>query len=141
METMEKKHVDYTYNKMELENKVIETIDKIKEWCKKNDYRIEGFPLTLNLHKNDHVSKTQMKKINKSIVRLDKRITMKQANRFFHLLTKICDSNPVRIKCPEKEEKIQMARKRMLKAKEIYETLLKEYKEEKGDYYKTRKIV
>jgi hypothetical protein len=77
-----------------------------------------------------------LKKINKYIIGLEKHISMRKANSFFHLLTKTCGYNSVRIKYSEKEEKIKNARKLMLKAKETYENLLNEYKTEKGDYYK-----
>jgi cell shape-determining protein MreC len=63
---------------------------------------------------------------------------MYKSNKFFQLLTETCGYKPVKIKYSEKEEKIQEARKQMLKAKEAYETMLKVYKEEKGDYYKKR---
>lgn len=133
----------YTYNKVELQNRIIDAISKIEDWCKENDYRIEGLPVglykvKLALSTNDQVSKTQLKKINKYIIGLEKHITMYKSNKFFQLLTETCGYKPVKIKYSEKEEKIQEARKQMLKAKEAYETMLKVYKEEKGDYYKKR---
>ena len=127
--------VDYTYNKVELENKIENIINLIKDWCKRNDYRIDGIP-TSELSDYSNISKTKLKKINKFIIGLEKHITMRRSNMFFHLLTKLCGNSPVRIKYSEKEEKIQSLRKQMLKAKEVYETLLSEYKTEKGNYYK-----
>ena len=82
--------------------------------------------MKLALSTNDNISKNQLKKINKYIIGLEKHISMRKANSFFHLLTKTCGYNPVRIKYSEKEEKIKNARKLMLKAKETYENLLKD---------------
>ena len=135
-------YTNYTYNKVELQNRIINIISTIEDWCMENDYRIEGLPvglykMKLALSTNDNISKNQLKKINKYIIGLEKHISMRKANSFFHLLTKTCGYNPVRIKYSEKEEKIKNARKLMLKAKETYENLLKEYKTEKGDYYKS----
>lgn len=130
-------NTDYTYNKVELENKIENTIKLIKDWSKRKNYRIEGTP-TNKLDDFQHLSKTTLKKINKYIIGLEKHITMRRSNMFFHLLNNLYThgNNPVRIKYSEKEEKIQKARKEMLKAKELYETLLSVYKTEKGNYYK-----
>ncbi len=131
------KSVDYTYNKIELEKKIDNLIDLIEDWCKKNDYRIIG-TLTNEIPNFYKISKTKLKKINKYIIGLEKHMTMRKINSFFHLLTKIGSSNPVRIQYSEREMKIQETRKQMLKAKDIYESLLKNYKEEKGNYYKIK---
>lgn len=140
METTKLVHATYTYNKVELTNRIILIINGnggIKEWCENNDYRLDSLGFKIDLSKNDQLSKNQLKKINKYIIGLEKKLTMRKINSFFHLLTKTCGCEWTRVKYSEKEEKIQKARKEMLKAKESYENLLSIYKTEKGDYYKS----
>ena len=144
METMTKKTVNYIYNKQELKNEMIKTIESIEKWCDSNNYRIKGdisnfkFEI-LRIDNLWDLSKRQMKSINKYMFYLKNYMTLKKVNSFFSLIHKMLKTNsvqPIRILISEKEEKIQMTRKKMKEAKESYETLLKVYKEEKGDFYK-----
>ena len=145
METTAMKYINYTYNKVDLQKRITNTIGLIEDWCIKNDYLIENLPIGLYkfkiaLSENDNISRNQLKKINRYIVGLEKHITMRRANKFFQILTDNCGYGKVRIKYSEKEQKIQDTRKKMLQAKEAYESLLKIYKEEKGDYYKSKMV-
>ena len=143
METTAINYVNYTYNKSELQKRITNTIGLIEDWCVKNDYQINGLPIGLNkmrmaLSSNDLVSKTQLKKINRYIIGLEKHITMRRANKFFQLLTETCGYAKVNVKCSYKEDCIQTVRKKWLKAREESDRLLNEYKVIKGDYYKNK---
>jgi len=146
METMTKNTVNYIYNTMELKNEMIKTIESIEKWADSKNYRIKGnitefkFEI-LRIDNFGDISKRQKKNINKYIFYLKNGMTLKKVNSFFSLIHRMLSNTnsiqPIRVLISEKEEKIQMARKKMKEAKESYETLLKVYKEEKGNFYKT----
>jgi hypothetical protein len=142
METLEKKGVEYTYNNIKLGEKIGETINKIKQWIEHNNYQVKGnidvySDLTEKLIVKD-LSMNQLKKINKYIFYLDKKMSLKRVNSFFTLLSRQLGVEKVHVKESLKEETIQGLRKKMKIAKETYEVSLKAYKDEKGDFYKTR---
>lgn len=145
METTVNNTRTYIYNSVDLKNEIVKTIESIEEWCKSKNYRIKGditnFKFeVLRVDNLYDLSHTQKKKINKYIFLLNCHMTMKRVNSFFtlihRLLTTTNSVNPIKVMVSEKEEKIQLARKKMMEAKQNYESLLKIYKEEKGDFYK-----
>lgn len=138
MMTLEKpKLVSYTYSSSELSNRVNETIEKVENWIKENNYRISKPTYRVEAKCFYPLSKNQEKKINKIILSLlNKKITIRKSNYFFHLLSKILGYEKIYIKVSEKEEAIQNARKKMKALKSLYEQALIEYKTEKGDFYK-----
>lgn len=145
METTVNNTRTYIYNSVDLKNEIVKTIESIEEWCKSKNYRIKrditNFKFeVLRVDNLYDLSHTQKKKINKYIFLLNCHMTMKRVNSFFtlihRLLTTTNSVNPIKVMVSEKEEKIQLARKKMMEAKQNYESLLKIYKEEKGDFYK-----
>lgn len=130
----------YTYNSVELQEKINRILDKIEEWAKSKDYRIVG---DLNKYRNlnmfINLSKNKIKKINKYLNSLNRKMTLRRVNSFLHLIYKIYKlDKKVSIKISLKEENIQKARKEWLKARDESDRLLKVYKDEKGLFYKDR---
>lgn len=128
--------VTYTYNKQEMIEKINETIELIEKWAKENNYRIVG---NIDNYKNlplIEMSKSQMKQIQKYCFWISQKPSLKRVNSFLSLLSKIFKIERVQVKISEKEEKIQMAKKEWIKARNESDRLLKIYKDEKGDFYK-----
>lgn len=144
METLEKKHVNYIYNDVELAKEVNLIVEKIKHWIKNNDYQISGnIDQYFDIDKYSdmrYISMNQTKKINKYIFYLNNKLSLKRVNSFFCLLSRLLKLERVYVKTSLKEQTIQETRKKMKIAKESYEKLLKEYKEEKGNFYKNKII-
>lgn len=137
--TLEKpKIMNYVYNSSELSNRVNETMEKIENWIKENNYRINKPIYRIEVKNLYGTSKNQDKKINKCIFALDKKLTLRKVNYFFHLLSKITGVEKIYVKVSEKEENIQKSRKKMLALRTLYEQVLAEYKNEKGDFYKIK---
>jgi len=140
MKILERKTV-YAYTRKELKAKINSTIDKIEAWVSLMDYRFIG---DINKYKKMripvyNISKNQLKKINKYLNTLNKKMTMRKVNSFLHLFYKTFEpKEKVQIKKSLKEEEIQRKRKAWLKLRDDAETALLEYKIEKGDYYKLR---
>ena len=140
METTEVKGITYTYNKYELSETINKTIEKIENVIKENDYQVKG---NIDQYKNlgesgkwTHLSKRQMKKIQKYCYWIDRKPSLKKINTFFSLLSRLFELERVHIKVSLREEEIQKARKEWLKARSEAEKLLAIYKEKKGDFYK-----
>ena len=78
---MTKKTVNYIYNKQELKNEMIKTIESIEKWCDSNNYRIKGdisnfkFEI-LRIDNLWDLSKRQMKSINKYMFYLKNQMTV-----------------------------------------------------------------
>ena len=133
--TVKKLGIDYTYNQVELNKIVNNTIDKIKNYKIVNNYKLNG---DLNYYNFKYLplSKRQMKKIQKYCFWIQKNPSLKRINSFFSLLSKNYGVKRVKINIPLKEQKIQNARKEWLKVRNESERLLDLYKKEKGDFYK-----
>jgi hypothetical protein len=128
--------VTYTFNKEEVVEKINKTIDLIEKWIEKNNYQLNG---NMNLYKNldcRNLSKNQMKQIQKYCFWISKKLSLKRVNSFFSLLSRYFGIEKVHIKISVKEEAIQKAKKEWIKARNEADRLLKDYKEEKGDFYK-----
>jgi len=142
MKTLEKNTENvYVYTEKELKEKINKTLDNIETWVRLMDYRTVG---DMNIYKkmNIHVgnlSKNQLKKVNKYLNRVNKKMTLRGVNSILHLLYKTFEpTKKVQIRKSEKEEEIQRKRKEWLKLRDEAEKALLEYKNEKGDYYKER---
>ena len=141
METTVENGITYTYDKFEIAEKINQTINKIEKIIKENDYQVTGNInqyLNLDEKKWVHLSKKQMKKIQKYCFWIDKNPTLRRINTLFSLLSRLFELEKVRVKVSLKEETIQKARKEWLKARDESERLLKIYKDEKGDFYKNK---
>lgn len=131
--------VNYTYNTTELVEKINETIEMIEKEINDNNYQVKG---NLNLYKNQsiisagHLSKNQMKNIQKYCYWIGKKPSLKRINTFLGMLSKYFGVERASIKVSLKEEAIQKARKEWVKARNEAERLLKVYKDEKDDFYK-----
>jgi hypothetical protein len=150
METTVKSGIEYTYNKSEIDNKICNTIDKIKKVIKNNDYQVIGKEIDFSKPKGysqldeyyclewKDFSKNQMKKIQKYCYWVEKNPSLRKINTFLNLLSKYFEIEKVRVKVSKKEEQIQKARKEWLKARDEADRLLQSYKKEKGTFYKDK---
>jgi len=131
----------YVYTETELKAKINKTLEKIETWVRIMDYRIVG---DINIYKNmpistHNLSKNQLKKVNKYLNGVNKKMTLRNVNSLLHLLYKTFEPiEKVQIRKSLKEEEIQKKRKEWLKLRDEAENALLEYKTEKGDYYKER---
>ena len=144
MKTLEKsKNTEnvYVYTEKELKTKINKTLEKIETWVGIMDYRLTD---DINIYKNMNIltynlSKNQLKKINKYLNGVNKKMTLRNVNSLLHLLYKTFEPiKKIQVKKSEKEEEIQKKRKEWLKLRDKAEKALLEYKNEKGDYYKER---
>lgn len=136
METLVKNNIEYSYSESEIREKLDNTTDVIENYIKYNNYRIVGKIENYYEFEWKHLSKNQMKKIQKYCYWIEKNPTLKRINTFLSLLSKYFGVERVTIKVSLREEKIQKARKEWLKIRNEFDRLLKIYKEEKGDFYK-----
>jgi len=131
----------YVYTETELKAKINKTLEKIETWVRIMDYRIVG---DIKIYKNmsistHNLSKNQLKKVNKYLNGVNKKMTLRNVNSLLHLLYKTFEPiEKVQIKKSLKEEEIQKKRKEWLKFRDEAEKALLEYKTEKGDYYKEK---
>ncbi len=140
METTVEKGITYTYNQSELNEVINNTIDVIESVIIKNNYQVSNEIEYVDINfKNS--SKNEMKKIQKYCFWINKKPTLKRINTFFSLLSRDYGIKKVNVKVSLKEEKIQKARKEWLKARQISDNLLAEYKKEKGDFYKNNLLI
>ena len=122
------------------------TFKQIEEWAAVNGYQIHGelkLPSNiLGLTKNVIFESRSIQKVVRTyLTRLNKRVTMGQANRFLHMFfRKVLKSDqPVpRVDYSEKELEIKAARKEWRIAMRKAEELCAKYKEVKGDFYKKK---
>lgn len=139
METIHKQPVQPTKENIEA------ALVKITEFAKSNGYTVEGeMKLPTNMlgikKAPEFKSKSQAKVVQNYLTRLDRKISMSQANRFLHMLFKHIyglDKAP-RIEYSEQELKIKATRKAWKKAQLEADRLLAEYKTTKGDFYKKK---
>ena len=86
------------------------------------------------------LSKTQRKKFRNKINRVLVNPTLRNINSLLWFISKLILGHETswNIKISEKEERIQLARRKWKVARDISEQLLQEYKDEKGDFYKNK---
>ena len=126
-------------------------IEKIKQFATKKDYQIKGdfkkdglLDKALNLLGKSEIkfdSKSQSKVCRDYLTRIDRKIGMSLVNRFLHFLHKKVykSTEPAPyIEYSEKELKIRESRKAWKKLQLQANALLKTYKEEKSDFYKSK---
>jgi hypothetical protein len=136
----------YVYNSSELTNKINETVSKIDANVKQNNFQVSGDLSKIsssNLQEAiSNLSKKGLKKINRAILRFECRNTMRSTNLFLHYVMKDILKSDERIKISPsvKEISIHVKREAWKNAQKIAAQLLKEYKEEKGDFYKSVKV-
>ena len=84
------------------------------------------------------LTKSQLKKFRNKVNKVLRKPGLRNINTLLWFVSKAIfkNSKAWNLKISEKEEKIQIARRRWKVARDISEQLLKEYKEEKGDFYK-----
>ena len=120
-------------------------INSIVEFARQKGYQIKGdlnrgtFRSILDsLMGIEFSSKGQEKTVRHYLTRLNKKITLRQSNRFLNLLYKgvyEADKAP-HVDLSEKELKIKAARKLWKETQQKADEFLKQYKEEKGNFYK-----
>lgn len=110
-------------------------LDKIAEFAKDRKLEVKG-DLTLKTEPK-FPSKNQHDKFRNRMNRLVKRPRMGQANLFLRHLAKYADGFDAKLVFSEKELTIKRAKKEWKDANAKAEALLKAYKDEKGDYYKS----
>jgi len=140
METTVSTGINYTYNQVELNKIINNTIDVINNVVKENNFQVSGKIEFYNLPKMN-LSKNEMKKIQKYSFWINGKPTLRRINTFFGILSNTYGVGRVKIKVSLKEEKIQNARKEWLKVRNEAERLLDTYKKEKGDFYKNDLVI
>ena len=136
METTVNNGITYTYNTNKVDEKIVNTVEIIKKVITENNYRVSGDIEEYTMLEWKNFSKTQLKKIQKYCYYIEKHPTLRRINSFFSLLSAHFEVERVNVKISLKEEKIQKARKEWLKARQVSDNLLAEYKKEKGNFYK-----
>lgn len=139
--------------KTEFKTLVEPTVDNIEatfggiiEWVNSKGYRIEGvlkLPTGFwgNANSPRFESKSQKKVVMHYMGKLEKEVSMATANRFLHFLFKRVyklDAPAPRVNYSEKECKIKAARKQYKDSLEATKKLYAQYKEIKGDFYKSK---
>lgn len=127
--------IEYTYNQVEINKIVNNTVNKIKNFVIANNYQVKGNMREYQFN-NIPLSKRQMKKIQKYCFWIEKNPTLRNINSFYGLLSRTYGVERVRIEISLKEQKIQAARKEWIIARNKAEVALEKYKAEKGDFYK-----
>lgn len=124
----------------ELVDYTLKTFKEIKKHIEERGWRCN---VDLDDIKIDHkrilnFSWNRSKKFNRRLNLMNEARSVRSLNIGFHFLFKrmLETDNPVKIKVSEKEELIQSKRKKWKEARDLADQLLKQYKEEKGDFYK-----
>lgn len=121
-------------------------IDKIKAYAKEKGYEIKSpinpgelpryyKPITFD-------SKKQEKTCSNYLDKMQKKMGMRIANTFMHFMHRKVfkfDTEVPRLDYSKRELEIKAAKKEWKEANALAETLLKKYKETKGDFYKKQK--
>jgi len=123
--------------------------DAIRKFAEENGYQLKGelkMPTNMLGVKKDpkFVSMSQEKVVKHFLTRLDRKVTMREANKFLHFLHKNIEpfsatKEKPYIDYPEQMLKIWRYRTTWKKAQEEAEKLRLAYKIEKGDYFKKPK--
>jgi hypothetical protein len=146
METLVKSNKIISNDSSELTKGVINAIECIKEKVAKEGWR------TPNITINEHIAHSliagmtlnQRKKLKNKINGCIHKQTLRSINTFLHFLHRHVYMEKTEVpyvKVSEKEEKIQTARKKYVEARNLAIKLYKEYKEEKGDFYKNKIVM
>lgn len=143
MENKGKKLVEPTKANIE------DTIEKIKKYAEEKGYQIKGdfkkeglIDKTLSFFGNSEIrfdSKSKSKVCRDYLTRIDKKICLRISNKFLHFLYKKVYKITENVPCleySEKELKIKESRKLWKIAQLQADILMKQYKLEKGDFYK-----
>ena len=116
------------------------TLERVFEEIKKKNYRCNLLKdeVNLDVSKFTKCSYNRTKKINRSLRRLNKTMTIKSMNIVISWILHhvIGEKQSFNVKVSQKEETIQNKRKLWLEARTKADKLLLEYKEEKGNFYK-----
>jgi len=128
--------VEYTYNTNEMKTIINNSIRQIEDYITINDYKVVGDIKYIDNQNSDHISKNQMKKIQKYCFWISKKPTLRRINSFLSLLYRTYRIEKIRINISDKEVAIQNAKKEWKKSLAETEKLLYEYKKEKGNFYK-----
>ena len=132
----------------ELLVKLTETLSNIDKLVKDsgNLYEIKGvFPIQIDYSQLvSNVGINDRRRLRNILNRVNHRSSLMNINKLFRLIHRVGitrpeSTTPTKISVPKHEE-IQLKRKKMLELKVQYENALKEYKDEKGDFYKTNKF-
>jgi hypothetical protein len=111
-------------------NKAFETI---KNYAAQKNYEMRD--ITFNGFTKDFPSQRAKKKLKNSLNRIINHPTMKSVNLFLHHLSKASDCT-AKLEYSAKEKSIIDKRNKWKETKAIAEKLMKEYKDEKGSFYK-----
>lgn len=124
------------------------TFEAIEQFAKEKGYQIKGnLKVPTNLlgisKKVEFDSKNQLKVLKKYLTRLNRKITLRQANMFLHFLFQkgyhSTESIPY-VEFSERELKIQEARKAWKVAAAKAEEARLAYRTAKGDFYKSQEF-
>ncbi len=139
---METKNLEITiYRGKDLLSYFKTTLDNVYSEIEKNNYRVSKSKsdFSLDAYKWNDISYNRTKKVNKSLRRLNKTMSIKCMNiTISWILKNVIKQNDLsfNVKTSLKEETIQKKRKLWLEAKTKADQLQMEYKQEKGDFYK-----
>ena len=139
MKTTEIKKVTQN-SALELMNGINDAFEIVEELKANTDWQLSG---TAEYNEDEVLKKladetlNQRKKLKRRINSFLARKSMRSANLFFNAAKSYIGGH-LRFDYSEKEKKIKAARKKYVEARNIAIQLYKEYKEEKGDYYKNK---
>jgi hypothetical protein len=120
-------------NTIEKQYTLSEAFGALKQNAELFDWKIVG---DLPSEVTSFDSRNQEKKYLKAVNRLAKKSTRRTANRLFYIISSITGDKKVRVNLGDKELAIQSKRKAWLTLRDLADGALKEYNEEKGDFYK-----
>jgi hypothetical protein len=124
----------------DLKSYIENTLKTVNEYVKHNNFRISMDPesLVVDLDKIRNFSHTCDKHVNARLRQLNRKQSIRRINTTMHWLFKhiLGEAKYPVVKISEKEELIQKKRKEWKEARDKAEELLKEYKKEKGNFYK-----
>jgi len=145
METLIKNKIKkYTENSADyLYDAVNEAEKKIRWFVDFNEYQFNKpfvFPRVEVKKEIAKLTLNKRKKLKRAINNFHKRQSIASANRFLHFLYKEVLKTDVRVRITygEKELKIKEMRKKYVEVRKIMLETYKEYKKEKGNFYKLR---
>lgn len=134
----------------ELEKRALMAIETITEYKNKKNIQSTN-PIEDLLKHTDStlevliqgLSKTAKKKFNKSISKVEWKLSLKSINLFLHYVARKLMNSDYTVKYKETKAQTEIldARKKWKAQQLIAETLLKEYKEKKGTFFKDEKGV
>lgn len=108
--------------------------EKIKNYAAQKNFDITG-NLTFSKFTSEFPSLRAKKKLKNSLNRIINHPTMRSVNLFLHHLSKVSDCT-AKLEYSAKEKSIIDKRNKWKESRTIAEKLMKEYKDEKKDFYK-----